>query len=298
MTEALEFTGERFTPECVREIRYEHIHRYAFAADLVRGRTVLDAACGEGYGSSLLAAQADSVTGVDISAEAVTHARSRYRGENLSFEVADCCALPFRDGQFDVIVSFETLEHLEPQERLLAEFRRVLADDGFLVISSPDRAVYSDRLGNDNPHHVRELDRPELEQLLGGKFPAVRLLGQRLGLHSLLWTLGEPESAGGVTVHREQGAAVQRLERVGGDAVYLIALCAAEPTCLPRLDSAAWLFDDAEESVYAHYYHEIRKNMQAGTLLQERDREIAELRAGRDADAPSARPWWRRWLRL
>ena len=75
MTEALEFTGERFTPECVREIRYEHIHRYAFAQAFVQGRRVLDAACGEGYGSALLAGCADSVVGVDISEEAVGHAR-------------------------------------------------------------------------------------------------------------------------------------------------------------------------------------------------------------------------------
>ncbi|NNK38121.1 MAG: class I SAM-dependent methyltransferase, partial [Xanthomonadales bacterium] len=67
MSEFLEFTGERFTPECVREIRYEHVHRYAFARELVSNRRVLDAACGEGYGSALLAQTARSVCGVDVS---------------------------------------------------------------------------------------------------------------------------------------------------------------------------------------------------------------------------------------
>ena len=144
MSEKLEFTGERFTPECEREIWYEHLHRYAFAAQWSHGARILDAACGEGYGSALLAGAADSVTGVDISAEAIQHARRRYGHlENLQFETADCTSLPFGDGEFDQVVSFETLEHLAGQEALLAEFRRVLKHDGFLIISSPDKATYS-----------------------------------------------------------------------------------------------------------------------------------------------------------
>ena len=72
---SLKFTGERFTPECVREIGYEHWHRYAFAMPLAKDRRLLDAACGEGYGSNLLASVARGVVGVDISAQAVGHAR-------------------------------------------------------------------------------------------------------------------------------------------------------------------------------------------------------------------------------
>ena len=66
MSEKLEFTGERFTPECVREIWYEHFHRYVFAREMVRGKRVLDAACGEGYGSALLASAASSVEGLSL----------------------------------------------------------------------------------------------------------------------------------------------------------------------------------------------------------------------------------------
>ena len=112
MADKLEFTGERFTPECVREIWYEHYHRYAFAGGLVRGRKVLDAACGEGYGSAMLARSAASVTGVDISEASIEHARRRYRAPHLEFRSADCLNLPFDDDSFDSIVSFETLEHL------------------------------------------------------------------------------------------------------------------------------------------------------------------------------------------
>lgn len=309
MAEQLEFTGERFTPECVREIRYEHIHRYAVAAELTRGKRVLDAACGEGYGACLLARTAGSVTGVDISAAAIGHATERYRAGNLAFQVADCCALPFEDGCFDAVVSFETLEHLEAQDRLIREFRRVLAADGFLVISSPDKAVYTDRLENRNPFHVRELYREELERLLAQHFPAVRLLGQRLAFHSMIWSLAgadvppadRPPAAVPAVLHQEDRDAIRRLPGPSVDAVYFIALCAAQAQHLPELDAGLWLFDDAAESVYRHYHHEIRKNMQAGRILEQREWEIEALKAAgdlapvREAEPPG-RPWWRRWL--
>jgi SAM-dependent methyltransferase len=318
LAEELEFTGERFTPECVREIRYEHLHRYAFAVELVRGRAVLDAACGEGYGSALLAAAAERVTGVDRSPEAVAHARDRYRLPNLSFEAADCLQLPFGDDAFDGVVSFETLEHLDDHDGLLREFRRVLKPGGFLLISSPDKAVYSERLQNRNPFHVRELYRDELEALLGRHFPACRLWGQKLGFHSAIWSLdGKP----GVRFEQEDGEgmrqapaprhelALRHNPAPPHDPVYFIALCAASEADLPEPGAGLSLFDDAGETVYAHYHHEIRKNMAAGEILAERERELAErerrherelaaLRAelaqARAAKRPRPRPWWRR----
>ena len=79
------FTGERFVPGCAGEIAYEHWHRYAFARQFVAGKRVLDAACGEGYGSALLASVAASVVGVDIDAPAVAHAAERY-GDGEAFQ--------------------------------------------------------------------------------------------------------------------------------------------------------------------------------------------------------------------
>jgi SAM-dependent methyltransferase len=298
----LPFTGERFTPECVREIRYEHVHRYAFAQRLVEGQRVLDAACGEGYGSAMLAARAASVSGVDLSAEAVAHARRRYRAPGLSFEQADCLALPFADDSFDRVVSFETLEHLEDHNGLLREFRRVLRADGLLLISSPDKAVYSDQQQNRNPFHVRELYRPEFEALLSAHFPAYQLWGQRLLFQSAIWRLDvrRPEALP-ATFAQERGETIQHAPEPAQDPVYFIALCAAAPDHLPDPDWALSLFDDAGQSVYEHYYHEIRKNMAAGELLADRERELqalrAELQRTAEASGPGLRrPWWRRLL--
>ena len=276
MSDPLEFTGERFTPECVREIRYEHFHRYAFAREFIRGKTVLDAACGEGYGSAILARAAASVTGVDLSAEAVQHAKTHYPSENLEFRAADCTSLPFDDDSFDCIVSFETLEHLEKQEELLAEFRRLLRADGFLLISSPDKAVYTDALGNRNEFHVRELYRREFETLLGRYFPSCRLFGQKLLFQSAIWSL---EEASGRVHLQERGGDISASGTPQHDAVYLLAFCAASEAVLPAPGPGLSLFDDAAESVYEHYNHEIRKNMAAGGILQERDREISELKS-------------------
>jgi SAM-dependent methyltransferase len=292
LKDELEFTGERFTPECVREIRYEHFHRYGFARELVAGKRVLDAACGEGYGSALLAASATSVIGVDRSEESIAHAQGRYPAPNLDFQTADCLAMPFDADSFDCVVSFETLEHLEDHDGLLREFRRVLRPDGFLLLSSPDKAVYSEQLQNRNEFHVRELYRTELETLLSDHFAAFRLYGQKLMFQSAIWSL---DGAPGVGLLQDSGGELRASDTLNHAPVYFIALCAAEEQYLPKVANGLSLFDDAEESVYRHYYHEIRKNMAAGELLAGKDRELADLRAGLET-AGQRRSWWRRLL--
>lgn len=284
----LEFTGERFTPECEREIRYEHLHRYAFAATLCQGSEVLDAACGEGYGSAILAREARRVVGIDLEEEAIRHARGRYGDlRNVAFEVADCTRLPFEDQSFDRVVSFETLEHLEDQDGMLSEFRRVLRPPGLLILSSPDKAVYSEQQGFDNEFHVKELYRPELEALLGAHFPHYRLLGQKLAFHSMIWPLEELDK---VVLQQAGEGGIVEPGGITSAPVYFVALCATEQSALPSRQGTLWLLDDATESVYQHYRGEIRRNMAAGGIIAERDREIEELQR------KARKSWLRRLL--
>lgn len=278
---ALEFTGERFTPECVREIWYEHWARYAFALEFARGKRVLDAACGEGFGSALLARVAREVTGLDVSAQAIAHARMRYGGSaNLNYQQGDCTKLNLPDASVDLAVSIETLEHVAAQEEMVAGFARVLSDDGVFIVSSPDKRTYSDVSGFRNEFHVRELYRDELLALLRAHFPEVRLYGQKLLFQSAIWALdqdGPPSPAGIAATTAEQAADGSTLVKSGllYDPLYFIAVCSRRPLGdLPQLA----LFGDRAESVYAHYNHEVRKNIAAGGRIAELEAQVEALR--------------------
>jgi SAM-dependent methyltransferase len=291
---ALDFTGERFTPECVREIWYEHWHRYVFARQLARGKRVLDAACGEGYGSALLADGAASVLGADISDQAIAHARARYGDRpDLRFERADATQLDVAAGSFDLVVSFETLEHVAAQEALVAGFARALSDDGILVISSPDKKTYSDDRGFANEFHVRELYREEFLSLLKPHFPVVRLYGQKLLFQSAIWNLeGKSARADVATADGENQVPAQGLAY---EPLYFIAVCSRRP--LPDGLADIALFGDREESVYSHYNSEVRRNMTAGKRIAELEDEVAALRSAQRASSDIApTPWWRRFF--
>lgn len=236
----MEFTGERFIPTEQGKIRLEHYHRYATILEVVAGKTVLDVACGEGYGSAMLSQSAVSVTGVDISAEAVRHAsNSYYLRENLRYLQGSAIALPFEDASFDVVVSFETIEHLAEQEEMLAEIRRVLRPDGFVVISSPNRPVYSEESGEHNEFHVKELDFFEFNSLLRERFPAVEYYGQRIQMGSVIQSL-----KGGDAVYRawrDDGNAVQPKSGELTAPVYFMAVCSAQGVALPNLEASLML---------------------------------------------------------
>jgi SAM-dependent methyltransferase len=173
-------TGERCVTSLRDDCAIEHLHRYVLGQSLAGGQSVLDIACGEGYGSYLLAQAARRVVGVDVSADTVTHARQKYRRPNLVFEVGDCVALPLAAGSVDVVVSFETIEHHDRHQEMMREIKRVLRPGGCLFISSPNKTVYSDRTGFKNPFHVKELYREEFEDLLRQHFRAHALFGQLL----------------------------------------------------------------------------------------------------------------------
>lgn len=181
-------TGERYLPNLLTgDIVAEHLHRYYVAQGYVENKDVLDIACGEGYGSHYLAQKAASVVGVDVDAAIVEHAQASYQHPRLRYCQGDCAAIPLPDASVDVVVSFETIEHHDRHDAMMAELKRVLRPEGLLIISSPDKHEYSEKPGYENPYHVKELYKQEFEKLLKSHFTYTTLIGQRVVYGSAMW---------------------------------------------------------------------------------------------------------------
>lgn len=242
----MEFTGERFVPSEQGELRLEHYHRYAVAVEIVQDRAVLDVACGEGYGSSLLANYARSVVGVDVSAESVRHAQATYSNQqNLSFVQAGATSLPMTPDSFDVVVSFETIEHLLEQAEMLAEIRRVLRPDGCLIISSPNRPVYSADRETPNEFHVAELDFEELHDLLSSQFGAVKYYGQQIEMGSVVRPRSEDRDY--FKAWHDNGSQLGGgCGRASAASKYFLAVCGSADSGLPCLSASVLYPDDLD----------------------------------------------------
>jgi SAM-dependent methyltransferase len=218
-----EFTGERLIPgEVDIDLLNEHVARYHFAVRLARGKRVLDAGCGAGYGSAELADVAESVTAIDIAPAAVEYARAHYALPNLAFEQASCTQLPYAGGAFDLVVAFEVIEHLENWRDFLQEIRRVLAPAGQLIVSTPNRLYYNESRGADgaNPFHVHEFDFAEFNRELKQFFPYVSMFLE----NHVEGVTFQPHEAGHTVEARVDAA-----EPVPDESHFFIAVCAHRP---------------------------------------------------------------------
>lgn len=194
VTTVPEPTGERFIPEIMggELIDAEHQLRYRFALAHVRGKRVLDAGCGVGWGSKLLVeAGAAAVVGVDISSEAIEDCRRRV--PEAEFRMGDLQDLPCETDAFDIIVCFEALEHTSDTSRTLDELRRVLAPGGMLFVSSPNPRVYP----AGNPFHLHEMPPEELHAAVTERFQNVRIFRQHQFISSLLYPDAQQDSGKG-----------------------------------------------------------------------------------------------------
>jgi SAM-dependent methyltransferase len=204
----LEATGERFLPDMQGTIALEHVHRYAWAKDLASGKVVLDIACGEGYGSALLAGTASHVYGVDMAPDAIAHAKAVYQRANLEFLVGRCEGIPLPDSAVDLVVSFETIEHHTEHEAMFGEIKRVLRPGGVVIMSSPDKLEYTERTNHANPYHVKELYAEEFRRLVERYFSRVAMLGQRVLYASAIL----PHCLPGAAMHyyREEASGLEK----------------------------------------------------------------------------------------
>jgi 2-polyprenyl-3-methyl-5-hydroxy-6-metoxy-1,4-benzoquinol methylase len=193
----LELTGERTLPDVPAENYWyrRHLAVYEWIGARVVGRRVLDMACGEGYGSEVLARGAAGVLGVDANPEAHEHARLRYTRQNLTFErgLVETFGEP---DSFDAVVFLQTIEHVQDPVAVLAHFRSLLAPGGVAYVSTPNVLTLAppgaEKSGN--PWHIKEYRAAEFEALCRGVFGEVETLGlfhaRKLRLHELALACG------------------------------------------------------------------------------------------------------------
>jgi SAM-dependent methyltransferase len=256
-----EFTGERLIPGQVDvDLLNEHMARYTFAARLSRGKRVLDAGCGAGYGSAELAHCAQSVIGIDVAAEAVDFARANYRMPNLQFEQASCISVPHGDASFDLVVAFEVIEHLEQWREFLLEMRRVLAPGGQFIVSTPNRLYYTESRGAQgaNPFHVHEFDFREFQTELQSVFPHVSLY---LENHVEGVTFQPQRPGNTVEVRVDAG------EAAPDESHFFVAVCAHRP----QVGNPTFVYVP-----------------KAGNVLRERERHIGLL----EQELAQKNEWW------
>lgn len=172
----MKYTGERMVPEAAdRDTFWEHIYRYRFAVPYVRGRSVVDIACGEGYGAAAFQ-QMDvtNVIAIDVSQEAVEHARRKY---GIDARVGDATQIPLATSSVETVISYETIEHVSEPKQFINEVCRILVPNGTFIVSTPNTDIY----GRDfvNPFHCSEMNVDAFQRLLGEHFHHVRLFSQR-----------------------------------------------------------------------------------------------------------------------
>lgn len=173
---------------------YDHISRYWYAHDLSDGKSVLDCACGKGYGSYIISKNAASVTGVDLNEGSLAKARETFNKENLNFVKQDVFKLEELDQKFDMIAAFEIIEHIDGSrtDEFLKSLKGALKEDGVLLISTPNHDVTTKSKVSVPSFHINNLKSTELRQMLNEHFSKVEMLGQykrRSALYNAVFSL-------------------------------------------------------------------------------------------------------------
>jgi len=152
----------------------QHWKRYFFARKFVKNKTVLDVACGSGYGSFILSKYAKTIVGVDMSQDALKYAKKNYSAKNLRFYQMDAKKLGYPDNFFDIVISFETIEHVRKYDLFLKEIKRVLKVGGTVIMSTPNFGFPLPK----NKFHISNFTKDEFISLFSKNFSNVEFFGQ------------------------------------------------------------------------------------------------------------------------
>ena len=276
LLEMLEWIGKRYLPwKDGSQLHYEHLHRYAYAAQFSKGKTVLDLACGEGYGSFMLAKEAEYVVGVEVNKQLVHHASSRYLRNNLEFIHGSILDVPIKDEKkFDIAVCFEGIENIEKRDKLLSEVKKLLKGEGLFIISTLNKAVYIDESQCQNPLHFKEPYLDEFKALLSCYFKNVHFLGQKVYTGSNIWNISPQKHS----IYREFVVEKSDMEFYLTESsrktpLYFIALASDAKIGTHILNCDSWLVDASDI-----FIKDSQKQIgQLVNIIQAKDSQIAEL---------------------
>ncbi len=269
---------ERYDAENRFHAWYEHWHRYHWLAPLIKDQVVADLACGEGYGSALLAQHAKEIFAIDIDQTTIDAASRNYPVSHLKFLQADVLETPLEQNSLDVVVSFETLEHLVEQQQLLDEFNRILKPQGVLVLSTPDKNVYSGE-HHHNEFHEKELSADEFTALVEKNFTHVHYFGQELQTVSLLSPMNTNSGLQQTKpVYVDQDNAFKPHAKLSKP-TYMIAVASHnESALLPFQQLGASYFNDVNNSLFQHYEKQVADFLSTDQQLIEAKQQLVSLK--------------------
>jgi len=233
----MKFTGERLIPKindgCA--FFYEHILRYFFACQYTKNKIVLDAGCGAGYGSYLISkyGQSKLVEAIDISKETIKYAKSQYSEPNINFHTDNILVLKtIKDKTIDVVTNFEVIEHIKEQDIFLKQIKRVLKNDGVLIISTPN--ILNHPKGN--KYHLKELKPNNFNILLKKYFKKVSILSQNFYLTQEINSINNPSTINLKTKNSffEQNIVNLKEPKNIKNSEYLVAICSDKETIIPK----------------------------------------------------------------
>jgi ubiquinone/menaquinone biosynthesis C-methylase UbiE len=249
----IKLDGERFLPWMDDPMmNYEHLHRYAFAKEFVKDKTVLDLACGEGYGSAMLAEEAEQVTGIDINECAIKHAAATYVKSNLEFIKSSITKVGITGCRlFDVIVCFEALEHVVEHDKVVSEVKRLLKEDGIFIVSTPDKQLHTDTANYHNPFHLRELYFQEFKAILSENFKNNLTYGQKVFPVSNIFPISGNSAATKEYVIEKQEGLFQFTQLEKKQPLYFIAI-SSDAFISKNTIGNSYLIDSSE-SVFEAY---------------------------------------------
>jgi len=272
-----DFDLERVIPndERTKYLFQEHAIRYLFASQFISSKTVLDAACGSGYGSAILSESgATKVVGIDNSSEAIEYCEKNYKNENLEFKKTNCEEITL-DAEFDIAVSFETIEHLKNQDNFLAEIKRLLKDDGIFIVSTPNTKNYP----SGNPFHYKEFTESEFKLFLGKYFSNITLFYQ---FYPSSMAISKPADIMNDLQINFFNAENSRLDDINekfnlrnSDGLFFIAICSNNP--IKNIENKLYLYRDTTDELNSPEKHELSHMNQLRELNKQKDDNLKKF---------------------